>query len=688
MNIKKFFTKEKSVKNLLNTIGNRFDFFGDNNKKELLKQYKGWVYRCVDIVSNEVAAVDINLYSGNKEVENHDILTLLDRVNPVMSRTDLIKATQSFLCLQGDAFWYLSRDNVGKIQEIWPLRPDWMTIKVNKDAEIESYVYGTGTKKTEYDKASIIPFINFNPKFFNEKRPFRGIGDVEASLATIYENEYISKWNSNLLKNGARIDGVLEYDGELNEEDYKLLEDKWNQSFSGANNTGKTAILTAGLKYNKIGIDHGALDFINQKKLNRDDIFLILGVPKGLMIADDVNRANAQAALYPFLRFTIKPKVLKIVDTLNEFLLPEIGGENLKFKFDDIIPEDKEAKLAEQDKAVNRWMTINEVREDNGMDPIDNGNKLYIPFNLMELGAEPEQEDKKEEKKDFVVKIKENKSAYEKLSTGQQKKINNYLITGKKFESKYKKEVNKWFDKLEKKALELVGTENKGITKSVDDIFAPLKEYAKKYFGIFLPINKTIFLLSGNDAFDDLDLDQEFNENTERIKKQLEKMTKKAGDAITTETIEKLSGKMAQQIEDGASISDIRTTVKDYFVYSTTKRADRIARTEVFRALNQGKLEAWKQSNVVAKKEWVTMKDELTCPFCSSMDGKIIDLGKSYFNKNDILSAGGQDLSFNYGDITMGNLHVNCRCTCVPIVSTKAIKEDNFNDILETINEI
>lgn len=695
MNIlQRFLNITKSVKrrNFFNVIGQRFNLFGGDNK-ELLNQYKGWVYRCVDIVSNEVASVGIKLYDGDKEAnESHDLNRLLNRANPVMSRTDLIKATQSFLSLQGDAFWYLARENQGrgKIKELWPLRPDWIKIKVSEDGEITGYKYGPGGKKEYYEEENIIPFINFNPKFFNNKNPFRGVGDVEAALATIYEDEYIKKWNRNLLKNGARIDGVLEYDGEMSEEDQKILEDKWNQEYSGEENTGKTAILTAGLKYNKIGIDHSALDFIEQKKLNRDDIFLMLGVPKGLMIADDVNRANARAALYPFLRFTVRPKILKIVDTLNEFLIPKFNNSNkLKFKFDDPVPEDREAKLNEYDKAVNRWMTINEIREKEKLNKVKNGDKLYIPFSMVELGEESDNQVSGKEDKNFVLKIKEIKSAYDELSKGQRKKIDNLLVVGRKFEKKYKKELVKWFGKMEKEALKLIGNK-KVIDKGLEDVFGKLKEFAGKYFGIFLPINKTILTLIGKDAYDDLDLDGGFNGDEERIKKYLDKMTKKAGDNITDETIEQLSKKMAEKVDEGASIAEIRDEVKKIFVYATTKRADRIARSEVFRTLNEGKLEAWRQSRVVAKKKWITMRDELTCPFCADMDGKTIDLNNNYFNLYDILSVGGKDLSFDYTSITGGALHTNCRCTVAPIIGKKEVEQenDNFNDILNSINEL
>lgn len=117
--------KKKSIGNFMNFGGRIANFFGSDDR-ELLGKYKGWIYRCVDTTSNEVAAVPLKLYQGDKEVDNsHELNKILNNPNLLQSRTDLLKATQSFLSLHGDAFWYLARDGQGngKIREIWPLRP-------------------------------------------------------------------------------------------------------------------------------------------------------------------------------------------------------------------------------------------------------------------------------------------------------------------------------------------------------------------------------------------------------------------------------------------------------------------------------------------------------------------------------------------------------------------------------------
>jgi SPP1 gp7 family putative phage head morphogenesis protein len=88
-------------------------------------------------------------------------------------------------------------------------------------------------------------------------------------------------------------------------------------------------------------------------------------------------------------------------------------------------------------------------------------------------------------------------------------------------------------------------------------------------------------------------------------------------------------------------IAEVYQKAKDY-------RTDRIARTETATAANQGTLEAYKQSGVVKKKEWITADDERLCDLCAPMDGEVVNI-------DDNFSAG----------ISAPPLHPNCRCTIV-----------------------
>ena len=65
-----------------------------------------------------------------------------------------------------------------------------------------------------------------------------------------------------------------------------------------------------------------------------------------LGIIDDVNRASHESSITSWLKSTVKPDMEAIVNTLNEYLVPEFG-ENLVLEFCDPVPEDRTSDITE-----------------------------------------------------------------------------------------------------------------------------------------------------------------------------------------------------------------------------------------------------------------------------------------------------------------------------------------------------
>src|SRR5690606_22005039 len=107
----------------------------------------------------------------------------------------------------------------------------------------------------------------------------------------------------------------------------------------GTKNAHKLAILGGGLKFDdafKTSLKD--MDFLNLRKFSRDEIFSIFQVPKSIVsITDDVNRANSMEHRAIFIENRIKPEMERLVNFLNEFLVPE-WGDDLYLGFKDPTP--------------------------------------------------------------------------------------------------------------------------------------------------------------------------------------------------------------------------------------------------------------------------------------------------------------------------------------------------------------
>ena len=100
-------------------------------------------------------------------------------------------------------------------------------------------------------------------------------------------------------------------------------------------------------------------------------------------------------------------------------------------------------------------------------------------------------------------------------------------------------------------------------------------------------------------------------------------------------------------------------------------RARTVARTESSRALNEGQVEAWKESGLTRMK-WSVAPNP--CDFCRQMGKRGITqpIDQPFFNQGDQLNVDkGGTLNFDYGAVKAPPLHPNCRCTLRPIISFK-----------------
>jgi len=87
------------------------------------------------------------------------------------------------------------------------------------------------------------------------------------------------------------------------------------------------------------------MDFIESMKFTRDDILTAFKVPKPLVaVVDDVNRANAETAMFIFLSETIKPEITRLIEKFNEEMVYPDFDDRLFLDFDDPTPEIEKQK--------------------------------------------------------------------------------------------------------------------------------------------------------------------------------------------------------------------------------------------------------------------------------------------------------------------------------------------------------
>lgn len=700
----------------------------------------GWVFSCANAISNEVASVDFKLMrqtaDGPVEIVKHPLLDLLYKVNSYTTCYDHWYRTQMYLEGVGEAPWYLQRATPkGVPTSMILIRPDRLYMKFDEKTIIGKYMYRKDSgSEIEIDPRDII-FLR-NPSVMNQ---FRGMGTVQAAAVTIDSDDFAELWNRNFYFNGARPDFVLQTEKKLSQPVIERLKKLWESLYKGVNNAHKMAVLEEGLEAKALGLNQKDIDFLEGLRWGRDKILAIFQVPKSILgISEDVNRANAEAAYFSFAKFTVKPRLERIVQQLNEFLVPQFG-DDLYLDFKDPTPDNVVEEAAYYAAALNPqsgWMSVNEVRALDGLPPVKGGNAIMRPLGLAPaFSVETVDATKKEylpkskrelihssgvyrvieAKRKAVAKaitplalemlkrsIKQSKPYHREASvvkSAKKKELKPYLVTNEERDNFQKflniKSVAKFEELLAKKASASFTQQQRIV---VDNLGSELKEYkkTKKDLGDEEIRRKATELLKKIWDADLESLNSIFEDNIEPAILELVReqafntasyLNLTVGDITESrdvaDAISKLSIKLAKDVDEttrtnilrtleqgfaaGESVTSITSRVQAVFEQASSVRAEMIARSESIRASNYAAEEVYKQSGI-AYKEWITASDERTCPYCASMDGKRLQVGKPFWKVGQTLTVDDEDLNFNFLDVDGPPLHPNCRCTLGPVI--------------------
>lgn len=389
MNIKDSIIKYLAEKTNKFFLGSSFITGLDVNApttKDFLESFRAssLVHSCTKKIGEKMSTIEWELYrlrgSIAREVEQHEILDLLAKPNAMMSGSQLQEITSIYLSLLGNCYWYKARNGVGKIIELWLMRPDLTSIVPNSDGTINYYKFVVNGKETRFPAEDIIHFKEPDPL-----SDYYGYGAVQAVMEVIRADVYSKKWNTKFFFNSARPDAILTTEQKIGKADRDEIRERWIQKYGGWENASRVAVLSHGLDYKQVGITQKDMDFANLRIASRDDVMSALGIPKSVMaVTDDVNRSNAEAGIYVFLSETIKPKMEKMADFLNLRLVEEFGDDLLLMSLDP-SPEDNAAEDDHYVKAHNKWLTTNEIRIEQGYDPIEGGDYIYQPLGMTAL---------------------------------------------------------------------------------------------------------------------------------------------------------------------------------------------------------------------------------------------------------------------------------------------------------------
>ena len=359
------------------------------------------VYRCVNEIANGAACIPFKAFQGDMELDQHPILSLLNRPNPMQAGVEYFQAVYSYLLLSGNN--YAIRSEVaGEVRELYLLRPDRIRVKPSKTTTPAGYDYIINGKVVKtYDANPLTGESEVkHMKLYNPLDDYYGLSPLMAAAVDIDNHNAINKHNISLLNNGARPSGAIVFKPtsdrglpmQLSDGQRQQLQDDLDVKFKGPANAGRPLLLEGDFDWREMGLSPKDMDFLQQRNMAAKDIALCFGVPSQLIgIPDSQTYANVQEARLALYEETIMPLARRVQSDLNEWLAP-IYGDDIYIEYDfEAVPamvERRRRVYENVTQAVREGIiSRNEARERLGLEPITGGDDVYIAANLFPLGT-------------------------------------------------------------------------------------------------------------------------------------------------------------------------------------------------------------------------------------------------------------------------------------------------------------
>lgn len=669
--------------------------------------YAGWVYACIRAIAEEIAAMELQLFKigaeGDEEVFEHEVLDLLDAVNPHQTGIELKYSIAAHLEVVGNAYVYLEgvKSEKDKPTALYVLNPAKIKVVVNRNVfptAVEKFQYRTETKVYEFK-----PYEVLHIKYPDPSDPFEGIGTVQTIAQWIDADNYAMEFNRRFFLNGARLGGFLESENAHTPEQLEYLKKSFEAIFKGVENAYKVAALPKGTKFNAASETQKDMDFTNLMDKMRDRILAGFRVPRtALGITDDVNRANAEATNYVFALRTIKPKMELIVSYLNEFLIPRYG-DDVYLAFADPVPENREQRIQEMQAAVGQQpvISVNEAREEYfGLEGVENGDEVSRPFQFSLSAGKPKPKSTKRTGKKTNGRIRttrhaKNAKTRKEIAAEIAKKLakdvlefqanvrkskNITTLSDGEYEMLWKGFVTRVtpYENLIKEAIRVFNSkQRKQAEQNLGDAIKSAKAIDKRalfdkeeWVGLLVDLSEPILAelmeKEGAEAAALLGA-SDINIMTPEVRKALKRSLELMSDSYNETTLNLLKERLEEGLEEGLSLAELKDRIAEVYEFSDERRAEQVARTETFRIANDATHEGWKQTGVVKSIKWYTAADERVCPWCDPLHGKVVGIDENFFEKGDTTrGSDGTTLELEYDDVGNPPLHVSCRCYIRP----------------------
>lgn len=347
------------------------------------------VWACVKVRAEEIGGLPIDVVERQGKFRIQKTLpTWLEKPNPETTRFELFERTSASIDTDGNAFWYVERDRLGRIAEVWVLPPT--AVEVFRDPP-PTKDDPPGPKQFKIDGKTYTSDNIVHIPGFSLPGRLRGMSPLDQHRHSLGLAAAAEEYGEAFFANGAVMSGVIVMERDPGDASVRRMQNSFAEDHAGLSNAHKPGVLFGGAKFEQLTIPNDTAQFLETRKYQREDICGIMRVPPHkVQILDRATFSNIEHQGIDWVTSGLMPTTARIEAAVVAAGLLE-RGDHMKFKFQGQLRGDTVSRYAAY--AIGRqwgWLSADDIRELEDEDPLPDGQgeSYLVPLNMVPAGQE------------------------------------------------------------------------------------------------------------------------------------------------------------------------------------------------------------------------------------------------------------------------------------------------------------
>lgn len=369
------------------------------------------IWAAVDTISKTLASLPFGLFreteSGARKAIGHPVYHII-RINPapdfnLYSAYSFRYALFAQACF-GDAFVKIYRNGIGRPTNLELLNSDDVTVWQKPNGT----PYYTVTR-------NVGGVARYETLFHYECIHIKGLtldGLAGEDLTRIHRDSIgtsiaAEQFGNHYFANNASPSGALVFPQALNEQQRSMAERKIQAKHGGVKKNGQIMVLDGGVKFEKMNVDPGGAMLNETRAFQVNQASRIFGVPVPLLAQlENATLNNIETMGIQFVNLCLRPWAVQVEQEFAIKLLTrdELYSESyfFRFNFAALLRGDTKARADYYKQALGGpstgigWMSVNEVRELENLDKVDDGDEVFTAEKVMQAQGKTQETDTEE----------------------------------------------------------------------------------------------------------------------------------------------------------------------------------------------------------------------------------------------------------------------------------------------------